>query len=133
MTPTKILIGQAVIVFAIIALSLWAATQWTAHQLGYQPRLGLPWFTVGDQPIYYPWRLLEWWYAYEAYAPSVFTRAGTVAAGGGVLGAVTAVIGSVWRARQTTMVTTYGSARWATPADVRTARLTDASGVFLGR
>ena len=133
MTPTKILLGQAIVVFAIIALSLWAATQWTAHQLGYQLRLGLPWFTVGDQPIYYPWRLFEWWYAYEAYAPGVFARAGTVAAGGGVLGAITAVIGSVWRARQTKLVTTYGSARWATPADVRTARLTDASGVFLGR
>ncbi|WP_298308223.1 conjugal transfer protein TraG [uncultured Erythrobacter sp.] len=133
MTPTKILIGQAALVIAIIVLSLWSATQWVAHQLGYQPRLGTPWFTLADIPIYYPWRLFEWWYAYEAYAPSVFNRAGMVAAGGGILGTITAIAGSVWRARQSKLVTTYGSARWATPKDIQGAGLTDPSGVFLGR
>jgi type IV secretion system protein VirD4 len=132
MTPTKILIGQAIIVFAMVLLSLWGATQWTAGELGFQPRLGDPWFALWGQPIYHPWRLFEWWYAYEAYAPRVFNTGGAIAASGGLLGALTAILGSVWRARQTKHVTTYGSARWAETRDVRDARLTNGAGVFLG-
>ncbi|MGA7540368.1 MAG: conjugal transfer protein TraG, partial [Steroidobacteraceae bacterium] len=80
-----------------------------------------------------PWRLFEWWYAYEPYAPGIFTTGGTIAAGSGVLAAAAAIVGSVWRARQSKLVTTYGSARWATDPDLRRARLTRAAGVFLGR
>ena len=133
MTPTKILIGQAAVVFAIVILMLWAATQWAAYQLGYQSRLGSPWFSLVGTPIYRPWDLFWWWYAYEAYAPAIFNRAGLIAAGGGLLGTLAAIIGSVWRARQAKFVTTYGSARWAAAKDVRTAELTEPSGVFLGR
>ncbi|KCZ48480.1 conjugal transfer protein TraG [Hyphomonas sp. CY54-11-8] len=133
MTPTKLLIGQFFIVIAIIGLSLWGATQWTAAELGYQPRLGAPWFVIADTPIYKPWRLFQWWYAYEAYAPDVFNRAGMIAAAGGFLGAVAAVLGSVWRARTRKHVTTYGSARWAEHRDVEGAGLLKPEGVFLGR
>ena len=133
MTPTKFLIGQILLVFAIIGLSVWAATQWTAHELGYQPRLGVHWFMLGDAPIYKPWRLFQWWYAYEAYAPEVFNRAGIYAAAGGLAGAVTAVIGSLWRARSQKYVTTYGSARWADRRDIEKAELLKDGGVFLGR
>ena len=133
MTPTKFLIGQILLVFAIIGLSVWAATQWTAHELGYQPRLGVHWFMLGDVPIYKPWRLFQWWYAYEAYAPDVFNRAGIYAAVGGLIGAVTAVIGSLWRARSQKYVTTYGSARWAERRDIEKAGLLKDRGVFLGR
>lgn len=133
MTPTKILIGQAMVVFAVILLALWAATQWAAYQLGYQPRLGYPWFSLAGTPIYHPWDLFWWWYAYEAYAPHIFNRAGMIAAAGGMLGTLTAIIGSVWRARQAKFVTTYGSARWAGAKDVHAAGLTEPAGVFLGR
>ncbi|QLC24873.1 conjugal transfer protein TraG [Parasphingopyxis algicola] len=133
MTPTKILIGQAALVFAVIIISLWGATQWAAHQLGYQPQLGASWFSLAGIPIYRPWQLFLWWYSYEAYAPHVFNRAGMMAAAGGMLGTLTAIIGSVWRARQAKFVTTYGSARWAEPKDVRMAELTQPGGVFLGR
>jgi len=133
MTPTRVLIGQAALVFAIILMSLWGATQWTAHELGYQARLGPSWFSLAGAPIYPPWRLFEWWYAFEPYAPDVFNRAGMIAASGGVLGAVAAIIGSVWRAREQRHVTTYGSARWAARRDVRQAELLEPSGVFLGR
>lgn len=44
MTPNKLLIGQIVIVFAVIILGVWAATQWAAAMLAYQPQLGTPWF-----------------------------------------------------------------------------------------
>ena len=82
MTPTKFLIGQFAVVAAIILLGLWIATQWTADTLGYPPQLGPPWFMVGDWQIHKPWRLFQWWYAYEAYAPGVFNTAGFIAAGG---------------------------------------------------
>ena len=35
MTPTKLLLGQIAIVFAIVIIGVWAATQWVAAQLGY--------------------------------------------------------------------------------------------------
>ena len=46
MTPTKLLIGQIVVVLAIISLGIWTATQWAAASLAYQPELGLPWFAL---------------------------------------------------------------------------------------
>jgi type IV secretion system protein VirD4 len=118
MTPTKLLIGQILIVFGIVIAGTWFATQWTAAELGYQLRLGAPWFDLNGLPIYYPWRLLEWWYVYEAYAPEIFNRAGLIAASSGLLGAVSAICGSLWRARQSKLVTTYGSARWATKREI---------------
>ncbi len=132
MTPTKLLIGQILIVFAIVIGALWGATQWTAAQLGYQPRLGPDWFSVADYPVYFPWRLFEWWYAFEPYAPHVFSQAGLVAASGGVFGVLVAIAGSLWRARQSRLVTTYGSARWAGDTDINRAGLFGTSGVFLG-
>jgi type IV secretion system protein VirD4 len=133
MTPTRVLIGQIVIVFTIVIAAQWFATQWTAAHLGYQSELGNPWFSIFQAKIFYPWRLYEWWYAFDAYAPSIFNRAGIIAAGGGFLGIIAAVIGSLWRARQTKLVTTYGSSRWANRQEISRASLFHASGVFLGK
>ena len=132
MTPTKLLIGQILIVFAIVMLGVWGATQWAAAMLAYQPELGLPWFTLGELPFYRPWALFGWWYHYEAYAPEVFDKAGALAGASGFLGCAAAVGGSLWRARQASNVTTYGSARWAAEAEVEKARLFHDRGVFLG-
>ena len=132
MTPTKVLVGQILVVFAIVITTQWSATQWAAAELGYQSQLGSPWFSVLHINIYYPWRLYEWWYAFDAYAPSIFNQAGMIAAGGGILGIITAVIGSLWRARQTKLVTTYGSSRWANRHEIDCAGLFSGRGVFLG-
>jgi len=132
MTPTKVLIGQMLVVFGIVLAGTWAATQWVAFQLGFQQRLGEPWFLLDTLPVYYPWRLFEWWYVYEAYAPDIFRTGGAIAGGSGVVAALSAVVGSVWRARQSKHVTTYGSARWADEKDITKAGLTKPSGVFLG-
>src|SRR5688572_21782838 len=113
MTPTKLLIGQIMIVFAIVIAGLWVATQWCAAMLGYQPELGGPWFVIGQYPVYRPWALFGWWFHLEAYAPEVFDRAGALAGASGFLGCGAAIAGSLWRARQSRFVTTYGSARWA--------------------
>ena len=133
MTPTKILIGQILIVLGIVLAGVWSATEWTAGALGFQMRLSAPWFVLRGVPVYYPWRLFEWWYAYEPYAPDVFDTGGAIAAGSGILAALAAIVGSVWRARQSRLVTTYGSARWATSRDLKLAGLIRPAGVFLGR
>ncbi|MGY3610476.1 MULTISPECIES: conjugal transfer protein TraG [unclassified Bradyrhizobium] len=133
MFPAKIYVGQIVVVFGIVVASTWGATQWTAAALGFQERLGEPWFSLSGYPIYLPWRLFEWWFAYEAYAPEIFEEGGTIAAAGGIAGALFAIVNSVWRARQNQLVTTYGSARWATAKEIKTAGLFTPEGVFLGR
>ena len=46
MTAGKILIGQVLLVLAIVVLGTWTATEWTAWQLGFQRRLGAPWFQL---------------------------------------------------------------------------------------
>ena len=50
----QILWGQIALVSITILLTTWAATQWTAWQLGFQAQLGEPWFMVASWPIYYP-------------------------------------------------------------------------------
>tara|TARA_R110002020_G_scaffold320805_1_gene536682 strand:- start:238 stop:2166 length:1929 start_codon:yes stop_codon:yes gene_type:complete len=132
-TPTKFLLGQFLLTLVLIACSVWGATQWVAGVLDYQPRLGAPWFEVYRQPVYKPWRLFQWWYAYDAYAPDVFARAGLIASLGGIAGIGMAILASLWRARREKHATTYGSARWASARDVRKAGLFGKSGIVLGR
>jgi type IV secretion system protein VirD4 len=120
-------------VFAIVIGGVWFATQWVAMQLGFQPRLGSPWFIAHHLPVYYPWRLFQWWYAYEAYQPEIFSTGGWIAAGSSLGAAAAAMVGSIWRARQSRLVTTYGSARWATSREIAHAGLRWPAGVFLGK
>ena len=133
MTPTKLLIGQIVIVFAIVLLGLWFATQWAAAALAYQPELGPPWRRLFGHPLYRPWALFPWWFHFDAYAPHVFARAGMIAGASGFMGCGAAVFGSLWRARQARDVTTYGSARWASLREIERGGLFGDAGFFLGR
>lgn len=133
MNSTGVLVGQMLLVTAILVVGLWCATQWTAAELGFQMRLGPPWIRIYGYPVYHPWRLLEWWYVYESYAPSIFNRGGAIFASSGLIAALTAIASSVYRARQSKQVTTYGSARWAQARDLQAAGLTRNIGVFLGR
>jgi type IV secretion system protein VirD4 len=133
MIPTKLLIGQIAVVFAIVIAGVWFATEWCAAALGFQPRLGVPWFELAGIPFYQPWRLFEWWYSYDAYDPRLFNEAGAIAASSGIAGCAVAIIGSLWRARQNQRVTTFGSSRWATKPEARGAGLFRAAGVFIGR
>lgn len=132
MTPTRILFGQVLVVFGVVFAGMAAATQYAAAAFGHPAALGAAWFHLGETPVYPPWRIFEWWYAYEAYAPDVFARAGVIAASGGVAGAALAIFGSVWRARAAKNVTTYGSARWARRREIANAGLFNARGVMLG-
>lgn len=133
MSATKILWGQILTVFLIVLLTTWTATQWIAWKLGFQPQLGRPWFELAGLPIYYPPAVFWWWYFYDAYAPTVFVEGGLIAVSGGFLSIVVAIGMSVWRARESKNVHTYGSARWAGKGEVESAGLLGADGVVLGR
>src|SRR5450631_3543634 len=134
MSATKVLWGQILVVFAIVLATMWAATQWVAWKLGYQPQLGQPWFElISGVPIYFPPAFFWWWYAYDAYAPQVFVEGAYIASSGGFISIAVAVAMSVWRAREAKTAATYGSARWATLTEIRAAGLTAPDGVVLGR
>ncbi|MBO9707997.1 MAG: conjugal transfer protein TraG [Caulobacter sp.] len=133
MSATKVLWGQVLIVGLIVLIAIWTATQWTASQLGYQPALGPPWFTWRDQPVYAPPAFFWWWFVYDAYAPPIFLRGAAVAASGGLIAAAVAIAMSIWRARETRKVDTYGTARWATFKEAGDVGLLGETGVVLGR
>ena len=129
---TGVLAGQMLLVLGTAAFGVWFATQWTAAALGYQARLGECWFSLLSTPLYYPWRLFQWWYFYNAYAPGIFLRGGAIAACSGFASAGAAIAAAVWRSRQSKLVTTYGSARWASDSEITKTGLSNPSGVFLG-
>ena len=133
MNATKILWGQVLLVSATVLAFIWAATEWTAWKLGFQPGLGLPWFQLFGWPVYRPPAFFWWWFAYDAYARDIFVDGAYIAAAGGIAAIVVAVTISVWRAREAKRVTTYGSARWAETREVRDAGLLGHDGVLLGR
>jgi len=132
MSATKILWGQIVVVSLIVLVTTWGATQYVAWQLGFQAQLGPPWFTLAGMPMYVPPAFFAWWFSYDAYAPAIFSRGAFIAASGGFVSIAVAIAMSVWRARETRTVTTYGSARWAEPYEVKAAGLLGPDGVVLG-
>ncbi|MAT50682.1 MAG: conjugal transfer protein TraG [Porticoccaceae bacterium] len=133
MRATGVLYGQVLTVFGIVIAGVWGATQWVASALGYQSRLGAPWFELLDKPVYHPWRLFDWWFFFDAYAPGVFVTGGAIAGASGLAAVVVAIGMSIWRSRQSRLVTTYGSARWAEPAEIHRAGLVGDAGVVLGQ
>lgn len=134
MSSTKVLWGQVCIALGIVLVTMWAATQWVAWKLGYQPQLGAPWFElIGGMPVYYPPAFFWWWLVYDAYAPRIFIQGACIAASGGILSMLVAFAMSIWRAREAKTAATYGSARWATASEVRGAQLIGPDGVVLGR
>jgi type IV secretion system protein VirD4 len=132
-SATKILWGQILTVITIVLLTTWAATQWTAWRLGFQPQLGQPWFELLGWPIYYPPSFYMWWYFFDAYAPPIFVEGAYIAASGGFITIAVAIGMSVWRAREAKNAETFGSARWANLDEVKSAGLLGLDGVVLGK
>jgi type IV secretion system protein VirD4 len=129
----RILWGQIAVVFAIVLVMVWAATQWTAFRFGFQPQLGAPWFEMAGWPVYYPPAFFWWWFSFDAYAPAIFVEGGIIAVSGGFLAIAAAIFMSIIRAREARNVATYGSARWAEDREIRAAGLLGPDGVVLGR
>ena len=130
---TTILWGQILTIGLVALLFVWAATQWTAWRLGFQPELGEPWFSLFGWPVYIPPAFFWWWYWYDAYAPRVFVEGAIIAGAGGIVSVLVAIFLSILRAREASDITTYGSARWAETKDVAAAGLLDPDGVVLGQ
>jgi len=133
MNGTKVMWGQLAAVFAIALAGVWTATQWTAWRLAFQSELGAPWFELVGWPIYPPPAFFWWWFAFDAYAPKIFLEGAMIAVTGGGVAIVVAMALSIWRARESRSVTTYGSARWAKPREVAAAGLLGENGVVLGQ
>ncbi len=133
MSATKILWGKVIAVLLLDLRAIWSATQWTAAALAFQPELGPPWFFLGEWPVYPPPAFFWWWFAFDAYAPEIFRTGAYIAVSGGFTAVIVAIGMSVWRARETRNAETYGSARWATMGEARTAGLLRDEGVVLGR
>ncbi len=129
----RILWGQIAVVFTIVLVMTWAATQWVAFRLGFQPQLGNAWFDLAGLPVYYPPAFLWWWFSFDAYAPGIFMEGGIIAVSGGFLAIAAAILMSIIRAREARNVATYGSARWAEDKEIRAAGLLGPDGVVLGR
>ena len=129
----RILWGQIAVVFTIVLVMTWAATQWVAFRLGFQPQLGAPWFELAGLPVYYPPAFFWWWFSFDAYAPAIFVEGGIVAVSGGFIAIAAAILMSIIRAREARNVATYGSARWAEDREIRSAGLLGPDGVVLGR
>ena len=58
MSATKILWGEILVVFSIVLVCVWGATEWTAWRLAFQPELGPPGSSCSGLPVYYAARLL---------------------------------------------------------------------------
>lgn len=124
--------GQIVCVIAAVLVGAFAATQWTAHELGYQSRLGVPDAVVAGHPVYWPWRFFGWWFQYDAYARPVFETGALIFLTAAFGAIALAFIFSLWRSREARTLNTYGTARWAHPQEVRRLGLTRGDGVVLG-
>jgi len=133
MSGSRVLWGQITIVVVIVLATIWGATEWTAWRLGFQAQLGSPWFELAGWPVYYPPAFFWWWYFYDAYAPAIFVEGAIIAASGGFISIAVAITLSIIRAREAKNVATYGSARWASPEEVKAAGLLGPDGVVLGR
>lgn len=96
MTPTKLLIGQIILVFAIVILGV----QWTAVELGYHWQFGVPWSAIVHRPVYHAWRLFQLRYALDAYASKLFAHVVMIAAASGFVGFAVVMTRSPWRAHQ---------------------------------
>lgn len=96
MTPTKLLIGQILVLFAIVSAGSWFATEWCASKPNFQAQLGRSRFILAGLPFHRPWHLFTWWFWYDDCAPLTSNRAFAVSIG--VAGCIVPIVGSLWPA-----------------------------------
>jgi type IV secretion system protein VirD4 len=110
--------------------TLATATQHAAGALAHQRALGAPLVRVGGAWIYSPWACLDWYQRFHLQAPKTFGAVQAIVFGGGLV-AFFLFIGAITRLRGRAISTAHGSARWATPAELRRVGLLDQAGVVL--
>ncbi len=117
----------------LMILGVWGATQYCAHELGYQPDLGESWFVILGYPVYIPWRVFEWTYYYDVYASNVFAKSFIFIYATFGMEAILLVYIAVWRAKKRNVGDAYGTARWSTHLELEKSGLLSGEGVVIGK
>jgi len=134
--PMGVVFPSIGIVIWLGAASCWAATQEVARALGYQAALGQPLV----QHLYSPFQLIVWAIKFDhparvgAFVHGAFLRAYAIVLIGNGLGVAAGAFMAARRIRKLQRHTDlYGSAHWATPAEVlSTGLVARERGVYVG-
>lgn len=116
--------------FGCMIGGLWISSQQIAVVLQHPVEFGEPLIILGHY-VYPPYFIL-WWFTYGHLAPDEFQRAATAALlgiGAGILFILFFAFGRLMRKPE---LTSHGSARWATPKEIKKSGLLDGKGVVLG-
>jgi len=130
--PGGLVLAPLGILLVASVIGCWCATQYVAEGFADQPELGRPWCWIAGHAIYQPFAYFVWLNRWNAYAPHRFDLALFWICGVVLAGLLVAILFNVWRARGSTIVTTYGSAHWADRADIERSGLIGRGGVVLG-
>lgn len=125
--------GHVATGISFMLLGTWAATEYVAYALGYQPQLGAYAFMLHGVPIYEPWAWFLWAYHYEPYAPHVFEQASLITYGSFFSMFAVMVLLAIRRSRKKGEDGAYGTARWATEQELVTSGLCGDNGVILAQ
>jgi type IV secretion system protein VirD4 len=131
--PLNVFYGHIIVGVLFILLGTWAATQYVAWALGYQPQLGHPALIAKGYPLYEPWAWMLWAYHFEPYAPHVFEMASRITYASFFLMFATMVVLAVFRSKRTTDAGSYGTARWASNKELQGVGLLEERGVILAQ
>lgn len=117
----------------VAIVGLWISTQVMAKVAGYRASIGYPWFFWQGFPVYRPYAFLLWFGRYHKEDPRAFGNASYYLVLGLALGFCLTVYFWKLRRRSQKKTISHGSAHWASRSDLMKARLTDNSGVVLGK
>ncbi|MCY1003942.1 IncP-type conjugal transfer protein TraG [Myxococcus sp. MISCRS1] len=118
-----------------VAASFTAATQYLAVGFAYQPRLGEPLARVAGHALYPPHSVLVWTWRYGSFRPAeaLLTQATWILLGGVTLTILCLFALAMLRGAPPSKRTTYGTARWATTADLQRGGVLVDDGVVLAQ
>ncbi len=112
----------------IVGVSLWAATEYAAWQLQWNPALGRPMMRLGALPLYAPYDVLIWTWKYNSLqygttVMKVFEHAHLIMGAGGMLSLLLPVGLAYRRTRRAAGEKNdlHGSAHWADTEEVKAA------------
>ena len=119
------------VLLTFLLIGNWAATEYFAVKLGYQPLLGSPIFSLGDRLIYPPWDFWVWFFRFYEDAPKVFAMGFSIIGMCFSVGIV--IVAMLRRILIKKPLTSCGTAHWASEEEIREAKLLDGKGIFLGK
>lgn len=132
MSATKILWKSVLSVLVLVFFAIWAATQFVAWQLGFPTQLGAPWFTLFGWPVYVPGTIVLVVVFLRCLCSQYLHARRDNRCIRGILAIAVAITLSVLRARDSTLVETHCSARWAEREEICAAGLFRNEGIILG-